>query len=360
MLLALALILAVGPVDLKAPTSPTSFVCSGGTTCTRDGGALYITGGGGSSASAGAPDRSVQFNNDGGFGGAGGAKIDADGRLVISSMASTNAAPLSPDAGVVLYSEQLAGRGQLAWQDAVGLPVPIGPALWSGTAAYSLPFGVTTSRTDVAWSVTTGGSVGAPTIDFTAYNTSLRRQRFSTSTANTQVGMHVSSTHFFHQGNSAGWGGYVCTLTWTSPTHSALENMLIGVQASTTPLSATTQPSGNTNAIYAGYDTSASVYSLCTVGGSGPVSCSACSASYAANSTTNVYRLTIHAPSNGSSVSMELRRLDDRSVAPCTATLGSNIPGNTQAMSPTMYQRSGSAEASVALDIAMMYCQSDN
>lgn len=316
-----------------------------------------VAGGSGSpSGTAG----SIQYNDGAGaFAGSTHVSIDG-GYLLLENAAEPGDAP----EGIYMWSEQRAGRRMIAFK---GLDFDryAQTAIWDDRIAFTKFTGASAGKTDVGWATTAVGTAAATTFATTNLSTSITRAAYTTgTTASTPAEMRVSSAATYWRGNAAGLGGYWCSLRWTNPTHNTnSDKMLVGMTSVTTAIAGTVVPSATVNAVYCGWDAAASAIGLCGNDGTGTATCTTCSATdFPITSTTNVYECSIHARPNGTGVQLELRRLDNSAVTPCTATItaAADQPANTVFLAPRIWGSNGTTAANFAVHFISMYCTSDN
>lgn len=130
------------------------------------------------------------------------------------------------------------------------------------------------------------------------------------------------------RGDVAGQGGFNFRARWFHAEAPGGARIMVGLNT-TAGARATQDPSVDLETIYAGVDSTQDAYSLCSNDASGTATCAACGSAYRSISTTNVFELVIEAAPNASSVRMRLSRVDNPSIAPCTATISSDLPLST-------------------------------
>lgn len=310
--------------------------------------------------------QSVQFNaGDGGFGGAATTFITDAGTIGITSVTS-QANPLAPAANTLsVFAQTHAGRSTVSWTgDPSALDTHGQSAIWDNAEAFTNFSGASAGKSDYGWATTAVGTAAAATFASTNLSTSIIRGVWSTAApASSPAEVRVSSALTYHRGAAAGLGGWFCSWAWTNPAHvAASDKMLAGLTNSTAALAGTAVPSAQTNVLYAGWDATQTTVSLCGNDAAGTATCASCGANFPATSTTAVYRLYMYAAPNAASVTLDLRRIDDTTIAPCVTTISAaaDLPANTLFLAPRIWFSNGTVGGATAMAFINMYCEVDN
>lgn len=308
-----------------------------------DGGFVCATAGGGGAvgASPGTPTYSVQFNNNGVFGGASRTFIDG-GLLGQTAITAHPAAPpvesqmhyaFQPYAGVPPIPYEIGSALQLGmpigtlsgfglqgtgpnWRTQCCLP---GPGLTS-SALYCSDGNPTAvgGSAGVAWDAGT----------FIGLNPRMLYQTVGTVNTNAVVRSTVS---FINRGNAAGRGGFVAWMRFSLGTVSATVRVFQGIQfQAAATISATVGPRNELHTVYMGREADAGNgnCNICSNDGTGTATCQELDAGFpCATTPQGWYDLWFWATPNSSTIEYFVQRLDDTSYV-ARGTISSDLPAN--------------------------------
>ena len=138
----------------------------------------------------------------------------------------------------------------------------------------------------------------------------------------------------------------------------ATARMFVGLNANTSTTS-NANPSTFTNAIGVGCDASATNLYMMHNDGAGACTTVDLGASFPTNAAdTDVYELVLYAPPNGSTVGYRVTRLNTGDTT--SGTLSTNLPANTQLLTPHFWRNNSTTATAVDLVFMNMLIETEN
>jgi hypothetical protein len=283
--------------------------------------------------------------------------VSSNGVLELATTTDTGAAASGQ---LNIYAKDIAGRVMPKWVGPSGVDTPFQPfigfnkisiwtALGNGTTVSNINFGVTNTGTPTARNVAT-----------TNLFTTMRRLAFvSAATAGSSAGTRHNALQFW-RGNAAGLGGFFYTARFGISDAAAVANarMFVGLYGSAAVIG-NVNPSTLTNIIGVGTDSAQTTLRIMYNDAAGAASTIDLGANFPANTlSTDMYELVLYTPPNGSSISYRVTRLNTGDKV--EGTLATDIPANTQLLSPQVWRNNGTTLAAVAIDLVSQYIETDN
>lgn len=322
-------------------------------------------GGGGIATPPSGNNKEVQFNNDGAFAGAANVEID-NGDLTLA----VNASPVTPPTdNVKLFSKSFGstgGRMMIAAVGPSGMSYPLQPAIWRQKIARWNPPGntITTPGVDGMNALISTGTATARTVATTNVLARVRRLGYvSAATAGSVAGQSPSSAQFT-LGNGTGLGGffYSCRFGVGDAAIQSVARAFIGISSSiATPTNV--NPATLTNAVGIGHkesDTNWFIY----YGGSAAQARIDLGANFPIN-TSDLLDITLWSPPNQNGVVYyDVTRISTSGQVTASGvlgpgTVGTTLPANSTLVGHRAWRTNNTAAASVGIDIAHIYIESD-
>lgn len=290
---------------------------------------------------------------------AAGVLIDTNGSLQLSSAVT----PVTPSAATTmgLFAVNNAGRNIPSFVNSAGDPVPLQSHF--GHKSVFGWYGVANSNSftlhgATAPSVT--GSTASRSVTTTSFFTSLRRIGFA-SGAGSGSSLDVYSPNLlFWRGNAAGRGGFYAVFRFGVADGLTVANsrMFVGLCASATAIG-NVNPSTLLNMVGVGCESGATTLSIYTNDSSGTAVEVSLGASFPSQSlSTDVYELVLYCAANDSSIGYEVTNLT--SGANAQGVITTQLPTNTQLLSPHFWRNNGTTSRAVGLDIVSLYIETDH
>lgn len=316
------------------------------------------------SGAPGGANTQIQFNNSGSFGGEADflwnsgtntlTLAGSDTGIVLQGITNE---PASPSSGTLrTYAKDVAGRMMLKWKGPTGLDQIVQPGIFYSAIRTLTPNSNATVTTS-GLSNTVVGTLTVPTFAATNMKTSLNRIRvLSAGTANSASEMRTANNQVW-RGNAANLGGFFYSTTFSVNSTTANQRLFVGLMNATGATSTTAAPSSLTNIVGVGWDSADTSLQIMHNDASGTATKVALGASYPANNTAAVYEITLFAPSNGSSITYRLKRLDTDTAV--SGTISTNMPANNIFLCRHEYMNNGGTAAAVDLEVMRVYLETD-
>jgi hypothetical protein len=129
------------------------------------------------------------------------------------------------------------------------------------------------------------------------------------------------------------------------------------MSATTGVFTATNDPSALLSSFFVGFDVADANFQIMHNDASGACTKIDLGANFPKTSTVDLYEIIIRSPSNGSEISYQFSRLNTVYVAGGSVT--SDLPANTQLMSPQVWCNTGTGTSAVGIDIVSQYIETD-
>jgi hypothetical protein len=203
-------------------------------------------------------------------------------------------------------------------------------------------------------------AITAAALATTNFLTASKGISFSTTAALGITTAITGSNLSFWRGNAAGLGGWLFYSRFGFPAVTVGTRFFVGLQGSTT-VQANANPTAQTNIIGIGADTgSANIYIFTangTANASGATQLGA-GAPWGITANNSVYEFIMYAPSNGSTVSYLVNRLDSANTFSGTFT-ALNLPVNTTTLTPAVWVNSGNNGTISTLKFMQLYIETE-
>ncbi len=268
-----------------------------------------------------------------------------------------SAAPAPPPTGkAAVYARNRAGAPWIDVMRPSGRDFPLQPHFGVNRIANWSP-SVTTTITSEGLPITSVGSVSHPTLAATNLAASMRRWRLTSAAVVDSAAEQRSAGWACWRGNAAGLGGWTFVTRISLTTLQATGMGFFGLYGSTAALATTLTLAAAINCIGIGFQRGTQTrWQLVTNDGTGAPTLTDMGASFAI-ATGGVLTLFIAAPPNGSSV--WVRVVDEVSGAVYEQEITTDLPANTQFLSPRLFMNNGATAAAVAYDCSGVYVETD-
>lgn len=345
-------------LPLMSSGNPGLVPASGGGTANflRADGTFAAPGGGGS---PGGSSGEVQYNNGGAFAGAADVEIEG-GQLRLPTIA----APATPAAGgLKLFGRSISGRAMPAFMGPSGLDSTLQPHMGRNKIGIAIPTG---NNNSIAVVGLLSGAVGTGTIANVATtnrHTRMRRLDYLVGTAATTAvaGYRNNALQWTLGASTAGDGGFHMIYRWgpatgvSVATHRAFVGMR-GSAANPTDVN----PSTLTNICGMGWDAADTNIQFMYNDAAGTATKIDLGASFPVPTVdrADVYEIALFAPP-GTTQSLSYEVTDLTTGAVATGTVTTDIPANTQLLTPYGYVSVGGTSSIVGFAIMGLYIESD-
>jgi Protein of unknown function (DUF2793) len=268
-----------------------------------------------------------------------------------------NAAPSPPSIGkAAIYARNRAGAPWIDVMRPSGRDFPLQPHFGVNRIANWSP-SVTTTITTEGLPITSVGTVSHPTLAATNLAASMRRWRLTSAAVVDSAAEQRSAGWACWRGNAAGLGGWTFVTRISLTTLQATGMGFFGLYGSTAALATTLALSAAINCIGIGFQRGTHTrWQLVANDGTGAPTLTDMGASFGI-ATGGVLTLYIAAPPNGSSV--WVRVVDEVSGAVFEQEITTDLPANTQFLSPRLFMNNGATAAAVAYDCSGVYVETD-
>lgn len=267
------------------------------------------------------------------------------------------AAPPVPSAGVTLFARFRAGRRMAAQVGPSGLDYSFQPAFFANKITLWTAQGNGTTVSTINFGVSNTGTATLRNVAVTNFSTSLRRLAFvSAATAGVSCGTRHNLLQFY-RGDVAGRGGFFYVARFVIDTVLANMRWFVGLYGSAAVIG-NVNPSSLTNIIGFGIDSGQTTVRFFNNDGAGTATATDMGASFPATTAAVVYEIRIFCAPNGSTVYYSIERLDSAALVEGSVT--TDIPANTQLLSPQIWMNNGAAgAAAVAVAVVSQYMETD-
>lgn len=319
-------------------------------------------GGGGIATPPSGNNKEVQFNNDGAFAGAANVEID-NGDLTLT----VNASPVTPPTdNVKLFSKNVGNaRSLIHAAEPTGVSYPVQPSIWRKSVARWNPPGNTTAVPGVDGIPALTASPAGSTRNTSTTNTLSRARRLGYTTITTAGSVACAYAAFgvYALGNGNGLGGffYACKFGVSDSVLQTVGRSFVGLSSAITAQT-NVDPATLTNVI--GVGTNGDSNWFIYYGGSASQTRIDLGADFPIN-TTDLMELVLYSPPNQNGVvHYEVTRYTNTGKFVAVGTLGpgtagTTLPANTTLLSHRAWRSNNTAAASVGIDVAHIYIESD-
>ena len=270
---------------------------------------------------------------------------------------SLSAAPSPPPTGkAAVYARNRAGAPWIDVMRPSGRDFPLQPHFGVNRIANWSP-SVTTTITTEGLPITSVGTVSTPTLAATNLAASMRRWRLTSAAVVDSAAEQRSAGWACWRGNAAGLGGWTFVTRISLTTLQATGMGFFGLYGSTAALPTTLTLAAAINCIGIGFQRGTHTrWQLVANDGTGAPTLTDMGANFAI-ATGGVLTLFIAAPPNGSSV--WVRVVDEVSGAVFEQEITTDLPANTQFLSPRLFMNNGATAAAIAYDCSGVYVETD-
>ncbi len=268
-----------------------------------------------------------------------------------------SAAPAPPPAGnAAVYARTRAGAPWIDVMRPSGRDFPLQPHFGVNRIANWSPSTTTTVNTE-GLPVTSVGTVSTPTLAATNLAASMRRWRLTSAAVVDSAAEQRSAGWACWRGNAAGLGGWTFVTRLSLTTLQATGMGFFGLYGSTAALATTLTLATVLNCIGIGFQRGTHAnWQMVTNDGTGAPTLTDMGAPFAI-ATGGVLTLFIAAPPNGSSV--WVRAVNEVTGAVFEQEITTDLPANTQFLSPRLFLNTGATAAAVAYDCSGLYIETD-
>ena len=268
-----------------------------------------------------------------------------------------SAAPAPPPAGnAAVYARTRAGAPWIDVMRPSGRDFPLQPHFGVNRIANWSPSTTTTVNTE-GLPVTSVGTVFTPTLAATNLAASMRRWRLTSAAVVDSAAEQRSAGWACWRGNAAGLGGWTFVTRLSLTTLQATGMGFFGLYGSTAALATTLTLATVLNCIGIGFQRGTHAnWQMVTNDGTGAPTLSDMGAPFAI-ALGGVLTLFIAAPPNGSSV--WVRAVNEVTGAVFEQEITTDLPANTQFLSPRLFLNTGATAAAVAYDCSGLYIETD-
>ncbi|ABE39229.1 hypothetical protein RPD_1994 [Rhodopseudomonas palustris BisB5] len=221
------------------------------------------------------------------------------------------------------------------------------PMHWSprpgSTMLDSIGLGASITGAATAVSPSSGNLfLSAPRLDFN-----------SAATAGASAGVNGSALTLW-RGNGGGLGGFYLLMRFGIETFQSNCRLFAGLVGSAGAIG-NVNPSTLSNLIGVGFDSGDATLSLISNDGSGAATKTGLGAGFPTTGGQDLYELLLSAEPNGSEVRYRVERLNSGDVASGVVT--TNLPVNTQFLTPHLWMNNGTSAGAVSVALVQMYCE---
>ena len=257
-----------------------------------------------------------------------------------------SAAPAPPPAGnAAVYARTRAGAPWIDVMRPSGRDFPLQPHFGVNRIANWSPSTTTTVNTE-GLPITSVGTVSTPTLAATNLAASMRRWRLTSAAVVDSAAEQRSAGWACWRGNAAGLGGWTFVTRLSLTTLQATGMGFFGLYGSTAALATTLTLATVLNCIGIGFQRGTHAnWQMVTNDGTGAPTLSDMGAPFAI-ALGGVLTLFIAAPPNGSSV--WVRAVNEVTGAVFEQEITTDLPANTQFLSPRLFLNTGATAAAVA------------
>ena len=268
-----------------------------------------------------------------------------------------SAAPSPPPSGkAAVYARNRAGAPWIDVMRPSGRDFPLQPHFGVNRIANWSPSTTTTVNTE-GLPVTSVGTVSTPTLAATNLAASMRRWRLTSAAVVDSAAEQRSAGWACWRGNAAGLGGWTFVTRLSLTTLQATGMGFFGLYGSTAALATTLTLATVLNCIGIGFQRGTHAnWQMVTNDGTGAPTLSDMGAPFAI-ALGGVLTLFIAAPPNGSSV--WVRAVNEVTGAVFEQEITTDLPANTQFLSPRLFLNTGATAAAVAYDCSGLYIETD-
>lgn len=279
--------------------------------------------------------------------------MDASGVLNIGETSST---PSVPTYGVSVFSKSRAGRRMLAQVGPSGVDYSLQPVLFANKIGWWTANGNGTTVSVVNLGNSTTGTATTRNVTTASFAQSLRRIGYvSAATAGSSAGTRHNALQFW-AGNETGSGGYFYCARFVVSQVTATSRLFIGLWGSAAAMS-NAQTSTRTNVLGFGTDSGQTTMRWFYNNASGTASSVDLGSDFPTTTVNVAYDARIFCPPNGTTIFYALERLGTPYVA--EGFVDTNIPLNTQLLSPQIWINNGTTAAACAIDVVSQYIETD-
>ena len=274
--------------------------------------------------------------------------------IVMPGLAAATSPPASGK--IAVYARSRAGAPWLDVMRPSGRDFPLQAHFGVNRIANWSPSTGTTVNTE-GLPITSVGTVSTPTLAATSLATSMRRWRLTSAATADSAAEQRSAGWACWRGNAAGLGGWTFVTRISLATLQATGMGFFGLYGSTAALATTLTLSAAVNCVGIGFQRGTHTrWQIVHNDASGTPTLINASATFAL-ATDAVVTLTVASPPNASSV--WVRIVDEASGTVFEREATTDLPANTQFLSPRLYMNNGATAAAVAYDCSGVYVETD-
>ena len=265
--------------------------------------------------------------------------------------------PVLPDVGdIALFSLLRGGRPTINVLTGSGRDYALQPWLATNKMGVWTP-NTTTTVNSLGLNRSGVGTVSHPTPTTTNLSTSIRRWRLTSAATANAAAEDRSSQLQVVRGNAAGVGGFTMVATVIIGSATALQRGFFGLMSATGATATTANPSALTNIVAFMWDSSETTLRIGHNDASGACTRVDLGANFPTNVTTAVYRVMLFCRPNDDRIRYFISREDTGDTT--DGELTTDIPANTQFLTPHLYMNNGGTAAAVFYDCSGVYIESD-
>ena len=268
-----------------------------------------------------------------------------------------SAAPSPPASGkIAVYARNRAGAPWLDVMRPSGRDFPLQAHLGVNRIANWSPSTGTTVNAE-GLPITSVGTVSTPTLAATSLATSMRRWRLTSGATADSAAEQRSAGWACWRGNAAGLGGWTFVTRLSLATLQATGMGFFGLYGSTAALATTLTLATVVNCLGIGFQRGTHTrWQIVHNDGSGAPTLINSSATFALATDAPITLIVAAAPNAGS---VWVRIVDEPSGTVFERELTTDLPANTQFLSPRLYMNNGATAAGVAFDCSGVYVETD-
>lgn len=284
--------------------------------------------------------------------------VDGDGL----TMASDGTVPAAPAAGkLVVFGKDYGGAPMLAYRGPSGGEVMAQPFFGARKISFFTPLPNSASLVGAYMGFgPLGGTATARALASTNLLTSMSRLGEVSAAAASSRALFYAGVAYLWRGNASGLGGFraVFRFAMSDAAPVANANQFVGLTASSSIGSGSTEPSVALNTIGVGHDSGETTLSLMHNDGSGVATKIALGVNFPSNtSNTDAFELALFCAPNDSGINYQVTRLNTGDVASGLVT--TNIPVATVFMLPIFMRGNMSTALAVGIDVIGFYTETE-
>jgi hypothetical protein len=214
------------------------------------------------------------------------------------------------------------------------------------------PNSTTVDQLGLGMTISAGTATAAAVASTTMWTQAKRAMFASAAAAGSSVQVHGNDL-VVYLGNSGERGGWFLLIRFAVDVYPAQTRVFAGLRGALTAIG-NVNPSTLTNVIGIGYDSGETQMSLIHNDGAGGATKTGLGAGFAVGG-HEFYELMLAAEPNSSEVKYRVERLNGANVA--TGTINTDLPANTQFLTPVLWGNNGTTASAITLGFACMYLE---